>query len=132
MNDLKFDKDKIKYLCQKHKIKILILHGSQVSGKTSKNSDIDVGILCDSKVDFKEYRAILADFGDIFGDKFDPVFLNGVEPMISYNTALSGFLLYEAKKGCFAEYKIQTIARYMDARKFRELEKLYVKKGTKR
>jgi len=124
---LKINREKIKKLCEKHRINLLILHGSHATGTATSKSDIDIGILSSEKVDANRYFAIMKDFGSIFGDKFDLVFLNGAEPMISYRVALLGKPLYENKKGLFASFRIQAIARYMDSKKFRAMERLYIK-----
>ncbi|MGB7297360.1 MAG: nucleotidyltransferase domain-containing protein [Candidatus Aminicenantales bacterium] len=123
------NKEKIKTLCEKHGISLLILHGSLATGTETPQSDIDIGILSSEKIDSERYLDIMKDFGGIFGDKFDPVFLNGAEPMISYRVALLGKPLYEKKKGLFASFKMQAMARYMDSKKFRALEKLYIKQA---
>ncbi|MGB8951389.1 MAG: nucleotidyltransferase domain-containing protein [Candidatus Aminicenantales bacterium] len=130
--NLKIDPEKIKKLCQKHRINLLILHGSYATATATSQSDLDIGILSCEKVDLDKYLDILKDFSDIFGDKFDPVFLNGAEPMISYRVALLGKLLYEKRKGLFASFRIQSIARYMDSKKFRTLEKFYIKQAIKK
>lgn len=129
---LKYNSEKIKGICQKHNIKLLILHGSYAKGKETDKSDIDIGILGKEKIDFKKYSDILADFGGIFGEKFDPAILNGAEPMISYHVAMAGKPLFEMAKGDFANFKVQSIARYMDSKKFRDLEKYYIKRAVGR
>ena len=111
------------------KIKLLILHGSQAKGMATDKSDIDIGILSDGKIDTDRYFEIIRDFEGVFGDKFDPVFLNNAEPMISLHVAISGKPLFSLKPGNFEEFKVQSMARYMDTKKFRELEKQYVKRA---
>lgn len=130
--NLKIEPAKIKKLCNKHGIILLILHGSHAAGNTTSQSDLDIGILCHKKINPDMHLDILTDFSDLFGDKFDPVFLNGAEPMIGYRVALIGKPLYEKKKGLFANFRIQSIARYMDTKKFRTLEKLYIKQAIQR
>lgn len=129
MPELKFDNSALEKLCQKHNLKLLVLHGSYAKGQATDKSDLDIGILGQKKISFKEYSSILNDFGDLFGDKFDPAFLNDAEPMICYHVATAGRPLFEYDKGDFAEYKLQAISRYMDTKKFRELEKIYIKKA---
>jgi len=129
MIKFEYKSKKIKELCEKHNIKLLILHGSYAKNLTHKDSDIDVGILSNKKIDNKEYFSILRDFGELFGDKFDPAFLNTAEPMINFHVAINGKLLYEDQKGSFANFKIESIAKYNDTKKFRNLEKLYIKKA---
>lgn len=127
MVNIHFDQSIINELCKKHGLKLLVLHGSYAKGTATANSDIDVGILSEAPVDFKKYSDIIDDFGGIFGDKFDPAILNTAESMICYHVALAGKPLYESKKGDFANYKIQSISRYLDTKKFRDLEKKYIK-----
>ena len=129
MREVKYDKNALEKLCEKHKLKLLILHGSYAKGQATGDSDIDVGILTKKKADMNAYSAILRDFSGIFGDKFDPAFLNNAEPMICYHAALTGKPLYENLKGAFADFRIQSVARYMDTKKFRELEKIYIKRA---
>lgn len=129
---LSIKREKIKKLCEKHRINLLILHGSHAKGTATAQSDIDIGILSSKKVDADRYFDILKDLGSIFGDKFDPVFLNGAEPMIIYRIALLGTPLYEKKKGLFASFRVKAMAMYMDSKKFRALEKLYIKHAIKK
>jgi predicted nucleotidyltransferase len=124
-----YDRAKIWSLCEKHGLKLFILHGSYAKGTATERSDIDIGILSKTKIDYKRYRDILNDFGEIFGEKFDPAFLNNAEPMICYHVALAGQPLYEAKRGDFSDFKVQAMGRYLDAKKFRELEKAYLKRA---
>ena len=125
----KIEKDKLAALCRKHNIQLLVLHGSQAKGNARDKSDIDIGILSQVKLDLDNQLALLNDFGEIFGEKFDPVFLNGAEPLISYQVALHGKPLFEEKEGIFQRFKIQVIARYMDSKKFRIMEKIYLKRA---
>ncbi len=129
MTNLKIDKEKLENLCRKYKIQLIILHGSYARGNASGKSDIDIGILSREKLDFDSRFNVLNDFGEIFGDKFDPVFLNGAEPLISYQVAIHGKPLFEETEGIFQRFQIQAIARYMDSKKFRIMEKLYLKRA---
>ncbi len=126
-----FDQKAINKICKQYGINLLILHGSSITGRTTAESDIDVGILGNSK-NISEHRMdIISDFSKVFGDRFDPVFLNGAESMITYNVGLKGIPLYEKQKGFFDDFKATAITRYMDAKKFRDLEKVYLKNAIK-
>ena len=132
MAGINFDREAIGKLCQKHNLRLLILHGSYAKGMATDKSDLDIGILGREKIGHKSYSEILKDFGELFGEKFDPAFLNGAEPMICLHVAMSGQPLFEAAKGDFANFRVQSIARYMDTKKFRELEKIYIKRAVGR
>lgn len=129
MMDLKIDKEKLENLCQKYHIQLLILHGSYAMGNAASKSDIDIGILGHDKFDSDNKIDILDDFSEVFGDKFDPVFLNGAEPLISYQVAIHGKPLYEKIPGVFQRFRLLAVAKYMDSKKFRDMEKLYLKRA---
>jgi predicted nucleotidyltransferase len=126
---MKVPKKKIEALCRKHRVILMILHGSHATGRANCQSDIDIGILTKAKIDSDRHLRLLHDFSDIFGDKFDPVILNGAEPLISYQVAIHGKPLFEQRKGAFASFQVQAIARYLDSKKFRDLEKIYIKRA---
>lgn len=129
---LNFDKENFKNLCQKYKLSLVILHGSYAKGIITPKSDIDIGFLGEPDIIKKKYFEILDDFSSVFGDKFDPVFLNGAEAMITYRIAINGLPLYEKSKGLFNLFKLAALARYIDTKKFRLLEKLYIKSAIQR
>ncbi len=126
MNELKYDKNKLHGLCRKYRLSLVVLHGSFAKGFATSKSDIDVGILGEPRVIKNNYFNILSDFSEVFGDRFDPVFLNGAEAMITRNVALRGIPLYEKKKGLFNSFKVGALARYLDTKKFRLLEQAYI------
>jgi len=130
--DLNYNKENFKKICQKYGLSLVILHGSYAKGIATAKSDIDVGFLGEPKIIKEKYFDILRDFSDFFGDKFDPVFLNGAEAMITYHVARDGIPLYEAKKGLFNVFKVGALARYLDTQKFRLLEKYYIKSSIQR
>ncbi len=126
------DKENFNGICRKYGLSLVILHGSYAKGIATSKSDIDAGLLGDPGIIEEKYFDILRDFSSIFGDKFDPVFLNGAESMITYHVAIDGVPLYEKNKGLFNSFKISAIARYQDTKKFRLLEKAYIKSAIER
>lgn len=129
---LNYNKDAFKQLCDKYNLSLVILHGSYVNGIITSKSDIDIGFLGEPAIIEEKYFDILRDFSSIFGDKFDPVFINGAEAMITYQVALNGIPLYEKTKGLFNTFKLGALARYLDTKKFRILEKNYIKSAIRK
>src|SRR3989338_10625889 len=121
------NQDDFKKMCKKYDLALVILHGSYARGNESSRSDIDVAFLGHPEIMKKKYLDILRDFSTFFGDRFDPVFLNGAEAMITYQVALDGVPLYEKQEGLFNAFKVGALARYRDTKKFRLLEKQYLK-----
>lgn len=126
-NKLNYNKEKLDTVCKKYDLSLVILHGSYAKGLITANSDIDIALLGIPNIIEEKYFDILSDFSSIFGDKFDPVFINGQEAMISYQIAINGMPLYEKDKGLFNSFKVTAIGRYNDTKKFRILEKQYIK-----
>lgn len=126
---VKVPQKKIAALCKKHRVILMILHGSQARGHANRQSDVDIGILTAAKIESEQYPELLNDFSEVFGDQFDPVILNGAEPLITYQVAIHGKPLFEERKGVFASFQVQAVSRYQDSRKFRELEKIYIKRA---
>lgn len=124
---LNYNKDKLKDTCRRYGISLAILHGSYAKGIAARGSDIDIALLGKPDIIRQKYFDILRDFADLFGDKFDPVFLNGAEAMITYYAARDGLPLYEEAEGMFNLFRVAAFARYFDTRKFRLLEKEYIK-----
>ena len=131
-NDLHYDQKKLKALCKKSALQLVILHGSYAAGHVHKESDVDIGILIWKSKTKKSRLNLVHDFCEIFGDKCDLVILNNVESMIAFQTAMKGIPLYEARKGIFSEFKTTAISRYQDAAKFRQVEKRYIQMATER
>jgi len=131
MDLIEYDRNKLKSVCDKYGIDLVILHGSRAKGFATDKSDIDIGIIGNASSIGSNYFNIISGFSDIFGDKTDIAFLNGAEPMICFNTAMAGIPLFERTKGLFTYYKVKTINRYNDAKKFRDLEKRYIKAAIK-
>ena len=121
-----YNKKSFEQLCRKYDLSLVILHGSYANGIVTAKSDIDIGFLGKPAIIKEKYFDILRDFSEIFGDKFDPVFINGAEAMITYHVALNGIPLYENIRGLFNSFKLSALARYMDTKKFRVLEKQYI------
>lgn len=127
--NLRIDKEGLKKLCQKNGILLIVLHGSYAEGNEREKSDIDIGILSRKKFGSSKQLNILSELGEVFGDRFDPVFLNDAEPLISYRVAIHGKPLFEDEESIFQRFRIQAIAKYMDSKKFRTLEKSYLKRA---
>ena len=131
-NIVSFDREKLNDLCRRYDLKLVILHGSYATGRKRKKSDIDIAILGRSKMINENYLEIIGKFSGLFGDNCDLAFLNNTESMIVYQAAIKGIPLYEAEKGGFADFKTTAISTYQDAKKFRELEKHYLRSALRR
>ncbi len=130
---LNYDQSKLRKLCEKYSLDLVILHGSRATGKLHQESDIDIAVLVGRKNKIKNHRLdMVGNFSELFGDNCDLVVLNHTESMIAYQAATKGILLYEVKRGLFNAFKTVAITRYQDAAKFRRLEARYLQTAIER
>ncbi len=126
--------DKIRELCKKHGIMVFILFGSYAANRFDSESDVDVAILVKNPVSILKSRTrILKKLSDLFGYKdIDLVLLNHADPLLKFNIAREGKLIYEETKGLFNIFKVRAMSEHNDAKKFYQLEKEFVKQYIER
>jgi len=125
------DREGLREVCQKFNLKLAILFGSYASGKFIKEkSDIDIGILCKGRNHIIENDLFLIqEFIKLFNnDRVNLTYLNYADPLLLFEVAKNGVLLYQDRRDRFAEFKITAIKKHLDARKFYILEDLCLEK----
>lgn len=112
--------------------KLIILFGSQATGKTHKHSDTDIAILDNHPLEIKEKIKLgekIAEKLKVSEDNIDIVDLWVASPLLQYQVAQNGKLL-EGNDFDFIRFKVLAWKRYQDTAKFRRareraLEKIY-------
>ncbi len=134
-NSIQFNKKKLQELCEKFGLSLVILFGSNAKKKGIKpESDVDIGIqVKDKDTIVKKDLALLSAFTEAFEhNKIDLTYLNYADPLLLYEIVKDGILIYQDKKGRFAEFKIKALKRHFDAKKFYELEDICLQRFTQR
>lgn len=129
-----------KTFCQDHDISLAILFGSQVAGKATQDSDLDLAILLDkpellSKTPeaSRTRRQLLRDLiiylktGNI-----DLVILNRASPLLRFQVARNGKPVYQKKPGLFAGFCSRALREQSDAQIFYKATEKYLQKVIKR
>ena len=103
------------------------LFGSQAEGKAGPLSDVDVAVLLGSHVDREQWFHTQLDLiGDLTGlfqrDDVDVVILNEATPVLAYEVARFGQVLYEAEPGTRADFELAALRRYVDTEPLRQLQ----------
>lgn len=119
--------EKIPYL------KILVLFGSRATGKTNVNSDWDFAALYDEELRKSSCKdkafawfqvpLLIGQVFDLNSDKIDVVELNHCTPLLGYQVARDGKLLYEKQPGNFINFQRQAWKIYADTAKFRKAQR---------
>lgn len=102
-------------------IALVILFGSQATGKAGKNSDTDVAVLSGHPLILKEKAEIAIEAGKIFNiseDSVDVVDIWYAPPLLQHEIANSGKLIY-GDSFDFIRFQVLAWKRYLNTAKFR-------------
>lgn len=122
-------KPKIRELAEKYHLLILALFGSQVTGKTHPQSDVDIAFLSAKPMSLNETAKMQFDFSEKLKIKnLEMVSLNGSHPLLLKQVAQKSISLYEKETSSFARFKIYAFKRHMEAKKLLELRELSLQK----
>lgn len=108
------------------KPRLVILFGSVAKGRTHEESDIDLGFLFDSPIDIIELtnqvtRALKT-------DRVDVVDLRRASPLLRYEAARKGQVLYEREAGEFMQFLSLSYRMYVDTKKLRDAQEMVIRR----
>ena len=112
----KKQKKELKRICKKYHLKMVLLFGSQISGQLNKESDIDIAVLPEKKIDFHQETMLNYELTRIFRtDKIDLVNLRTASPLLARQIIDHSKILYEIRSDIFSRYKLYVLQRYREA-----------------
>ena len=122
------DKEKIAEVAKSHNLKLLVLFGSQVSGSTHGESDVDVAYLADKNLSFDEEVKLNSDLIPTFrNDKISLVNLKEAPPLLLKQVVSNALVLYENVPHIFEELFLRALRTYEEARPIFELREFYLR-----
>ena len=104
---------------------LIILFGSQVSGHTNTQSDVDIAVLTNHTLSLDEKLELsdqLANQMQVSSDLIDIVDLSVASPLLQYSISQTGQLI-SGKKEDFLRFRVLAWKRYQDTAKFRQQRK---------
>jgi len=125
-------KELIAKVCQKFGVKILLLFGSEVDGRTHKESDVDVAFL-GKKLSFEELAGFNTELQKIFGrERIDTVSLLPLNPLILKRIFDHHQILYLEDRFLYHTLSSYATKSYLETKFLREnlkkrLEEKYVR-----
>lgn len=133
MIDFNSKKAEIKKIAEKHKIKFIVLFGSQTKGAPREDSDFDVAVYMDGFNGLDAYNAAL--FGlagalNIPSQKVDLTDLKNANPLLRYEITREGKLLFGNELD-YLEFKAFAFRDYIMAKSLLDLEYFLIKKRHK-
>ncbi|MGE5581696.1 MAG: type VII toxin-antitoxin system MntA family adenylyltransferase antitoxin [Bacillota bacterium] len=122
-----FDKKAVNFLAEKHHIRLILLFGSRSKNDYRLESDIDLGVLFESKPG--DLTLVIADFRKTFPDyPIDLVVLNHSDPVLKFEIISNYQILYCKDQEVFINFYLNTIKQHNDIKKFLALEQIYLNK----
>ena len=110
--DFESKKAAIAEIAKKHDLNLVVLFGSQATGRVHPKSDIDIAVLGPQDVD---RFALASELDGIFQrDDAEVVVLNDATPTMMYVVARDGNVLYEDIAGRFASWKLFAMREWRD------------------
>ena len=116
-------KHEIAELAKKYGLFLVVLFGSQATGKTHTGSDVDIGVIAGNDFDYKQAHALEEKLASLFKRlDIEVVNLRQVSPLLLKRVAGNGKLLYENRPGQFIRLKVRAVRAYADTAPLRSLE----------
>lgn len=111
---------------QKHKLSLILLHGSKVTGNTHNQSDTDIAILQKNSNHKLQLLNLLNDLQTTLGTiKVDITNLSRANPLLLFAVTKKARLL-SGKNSDFKKLQLKAFHRYCNYQKFFTLEKDYI------
>ena len=125
-------KPQIKKLAEKHGLSLVILFGSQVAGKTHKESDYDFAYLSDKKLSFEDEGKIIIDLAEVIGAR-DERLINLTDIKKAGAFLLKEIfdrhhVLFYADRNVYDSYRIFAVKNFLESRPLFDLRDYLIEK----
>lgn len=107
-------------IARRDSLRLIVLFGSQVSGRTHPNSDVDVAVWSERTLSAAQRTRLWVDLSSLFQTDIDLTLLNRAEPLLLNQVATKGRLLYESKREAWLDFKGYAFRYYQDSQKYRD------------
>ena len=123
----------VRCVSRRREIQAAYLFGSVVTGRTRKDSDVDVALLLSPKsVRLKDlgYRLkVSRELANAIGRAaIDLVILNDASPVLAHQVISKGKLVFERSRSARVNYQVRAVNLYLDTEPMRALYRRYLKK----
>lgn len=103
--------------CQREHVTLAVLFGSKANGRSTPRSDVDLAFwLTGRQVDGQELRLTNELMQQLHCNEVDVVVLNHANPLLQWQVASTGKLLYERESGRFHQFQIYAMKRFDDSK----------------
>lgn len=118
--------EQLKPLAKNFGLRLIVLFGSTARGVMNRESDIDLGVLSEKPLSPVQRRRLWSALSALFPADVDLTVLNHADPLVSYQIASEGVILFETVSFAWENWKSYAVRRYWDTHKFRESQSVYL------
>ena len=119
---------KLKEFAGEYGIELLLLFGSQVDGKTHKESDADVAYMSKKPLTIREESELMVKLQPVLkNNKVDLVNIHTAPPLLLYAITNRGSVLYQSDPLAFYQLRAYAFKRYVEAEPLFELKEQRLK-----
>lgn len=102
----------------KHRLDLIVVYGSQASGRSNERSDIDVAVLPAGSGSF-DFDAVYCRLAEILNiADVDLVNLRNASSLLAWNVALEGVPIFARESETWNRFRLKAVKRYEDVRRF--------------
>lgn len=94
-------------------VRLLVLFGSTARGKAGPRSDVDLGVLLDPYSAALRFK-VDAELGRAARREVDTVLLDDAPPLLRFEIARDGVLLFEREEGLWTHFKAKAMVDWWD------------------
>ncbi|MBI4599737.1 nucleotidyltransferase domain-containing protein [Candidatus Uhrbacteria bacterium] len=106
---------KIAEVAEKYGLKLVLLFGSQVHGRTHRESDIDIGVLPQKALSFTDEVYLATEFINIFGMTADFTNLYKAPPLLLMEVIKNNHVLYQEEPTAYTDFFVYAKQRFSEA-----------------
>lgn len=118
---MKLETKKLDNLRKKHNLSLILLHGSQATGRVHAKSDIDIAVLSEKDIKIDQLE-LIGDLSEIFNlEKLDITDLSRADPLLLYAVMEKSKLLSGSEK-LYKNLKLKAFKRYIDYQPYLKIE----------
>ena len=132
MRALALDLDTLACICRHHAVGLLVAFGSTVRELRRPESDLDLAVWMASAAPQALVRLEVALRPLFPGERLDLVLLNRASPLLQFQVARHGAVLFEATPGVFHAFQVLASKRHADGAPLRRLDRVCVERFLRR
>lgn len=120
---------KVAEVARKYDLSLVLLFGSQATGNTHKESDVDIAYLSEAPLSLGDESKLVVDLIQIFrSEVVDLTSIRGASPLLLREIVRTGKVLFERTPSLFTSLYAYALRIYEEAQPLFELRSAFLKK----